>query len=95
MFTFVHRAQCFEMSPQSKLCLHFAATCLRTLVRCIREYKLTAVKFLIDVGIITRSLRSLGCCSELKTIIANERYIDCNVTTLFYIEIDSPNNLIR
>ena len=71
MFTFVHRAQCFEMSPQSKLCLHFAATCLRTLVRCIREYKLTAVNFLIDVGIITRSLRSLGCCDTMPKEILN------------------------
>ena len=56
MFTFVHRAQCFKMSPQSKLCLHFAATCLPTLVSCIREYKLRAVK------VLKKSVRSLGYC---------------------------------
>ena len=102
MFTFVHRAQCFEMSPQSKLCLHFAATCLPTLVSCIREYKLTAVNFLIDVGIITRSLRSLGCCDTAPppmshTIDDNSKLtlnrLYCYHRLLF--EIDSPNNLIR
>ena len=60
MFTFVHRAQCFKMSPQSKLCLHFAATCLPTLVSCIREYKLRAVKFLINVDIIKSSASFCG-----------------------------------